>query len=135
MSGHEDDGGACVAEDRTDGGDWAWSGSGSEVGRGRIQTLPLNSRRLTAPIMRQLAGRLGVPINASQADLCPMIEGKLTKADRDPTPKSCCVGLHRERTEAFKMRQNWRTCHIPAPHRLKQKKVGNLMSQKKPSLC
>ena len=53
------------------------------VGRGE-QTMPLNSRRLTALLLRRLADGLGVPIGATQADLRPMIEGKLTESGRDP---------------------------------------------------
>ena len=52
--------------------------------RGAAQTLPLNSRQLTTQMLRQLAGGVGVPSTASQADLQAMIEGKLTEADRDP---------------------------------------------------
>ena len=59
--------------------------SGSSLtGRGSGRTLPLNSRRLTAPLLRQIAAGLGVPSTASQGDLLPMIEGKLTEEDRDP---------------------------------------------------
>ena len=40
--------------------------SGSSLtGRGSGRTLPLNSRRLTAPLLRQLAAGLGVPSTAS----------------------------------------------------------------------
>ena len=49
-----------------------------------VQTLPLNSRRLTAALLRQLAGGLGVPTTAPQGDLLTMIESKLTEEDRDP---------------------------------------------------
>ena len=49
-----------------------------------VQTLPLNSRRLTAALLKQLAGGLGVPTTAPQGDLLTMIESKLTEEDRDP---------------------------------------------------
>ena len=54
-------------------------------GRAAVQRpLPLNSRRLTAQVLRQLVGGLGVPSSASQGDLLSMIEGKLLDAGRDP---------------------------------------------------
>ena len=65
----------------------AGSGSGRSVGtagRRNGQTLPLNSRRLAVPLLRQLAEGLGVPTAASQEDLRSMIEGRLMEADRDP---------------------------------------------------
>ena len=65
----------------------AGSGSGRPVrtaGRRNGQTLPLNSRRLTVPLLRQLAEGLGVPTTASQDNLRSMIEGRLMEADRDP---------------------------------------------------
>ena len=52
---------------RADGRDIEKVGSGVER-RVQQQTLPLNSRRLTALVLRQLVGGLGVPMNASQAD-------------------------------------------------------------------
>ena len=70
--------------------DDAWaavSGSGHSsgtAGRGSGQTLPLNSRRLTMSLLRQLAAGLGVPSTASQGDLHPMIEGKLSDGGHDP---------------------------------------------------
>ena len=56
---------------------------GRELGSRR--TLPLNSRRLTAGLLRQLAGGLGlgVPAGAAQGDLLTMIEGKLAEVGRD----------------------------------------------------
>ena len=48
------------------------------------QTLPLNSKRLTASLLRQLAGGQGIPTSASQGDLRPMVEAKLTEDGRDP---------------------------------------------------
>ena len=57
--------------------------SGRE-GRRPAQTLPLNSRRLTAPLMRQLAGGLGVPTTAPPGDLLTMIEARLTEDGREP---------------------------------------------------
>ena len=66
---------------------------GSESGcRSMQRALPLNSKRLTALLLRQLAGGLGVPTAASPADLCSMIEGKLTEDGRDPL--STQVVLH-----------------------------------------
>ena len=65
----------------------AFSGSGRSsgtVGRGSGQTLPLNSRRLTSSLLRQLAEGLGVPSTASQGDLRPMIEGKRSDGGHDP---------------------------------------------------
>ena len=48
------------------------SGSGR---RAMLTAIPLNSMWLTALLLRQLAGGLGVPTAASPADLCSMIEG------------------------------------------------------------
>ena len=48
--------------------------SGRGVGR---RPLPLNSRRLTAQTLRQLAEGLGVPSGASYGGLLSMIERKL----------------------------------------------------------
>ena len=75
--------GARVEGSRMDGLNGEETGAGSESER-RVQTLPLNSRRLTASVLRQLAGGLGVPTTATQADLRPMIEGELTGRGRDP---------------------------------------------------
>ena len=49
---------------REDGRSWEEMGSSSGSGR-RVQTLPLNSRRLTVSVLRQLAGGLGVPPTAA----------------------------------------------------------------------
>jgi hypothetical protein len=70
-----DDAGAAVA------GSGRSSGT---VGRGSGKTLPLNSRRLTVSLLRQLAAGLGVPSTASQGDLRPMIEGKLSDDGHNP---------------------------------------------------
>ena len=53
-------------------------------GRRSGQALPFNSRRLTAPLLRQMATGLGVPSAAPAGDLRPIIEGKLTEAGHDP---------------------------------------------------
>lgn len=60
--------------------------SSGKVGRRGGQTLPLNSRCLTAALLRQLAVGLGVPSTASQGDLCLIIEGKLSEAGHEPLP-------------------------------------------------
>ena len=69
------------------------------------QAMPLNSRRLTAPLLRQLAGGLGVPTTAPQGDLLTMIEAKLTDSGRDPlrtqvllhdVEGGVCIGLRDE---------------------------------------
>ena len=44
--------------------------------------LPLNSKRLTAALLRQLAGGLELPVTASPDELRQLIEGKLEE-DRD----------------------------------------------------
>ena len=41
---------------------------------GLRRTLPLNSRRLTVDLLRQLAGGLGVPADAAQGNLLTVIE-------------------------------------------------------------
>ena len=60
------------------------SGRAGAVGRRSVQTLPLNSRRLSSSLLKQLAGGLGVPTSASAGDLRPMIEGRLTEAGHNP---------------------------------------------------
>lgn len=58
-----------------------------DEGRGgstRLRTVTLNSKRLTASRLKQLAGALGIPRAASSEDLRAMIEGKLTDDGRDP---------------------------------------------------
>ena len=82
MADRHEDGGARAPGGRTHGRDE--TGAESDSGRRGVRTMPLNSRRLTAPLLRQLAGGLGVPTTASRGDLYPMIEGKLTEAGRDP---------------------------------------------------
>ena len=62
-----------------DSGEPARSGRG--VGR---RPLPLNSRRLTAQTLRQLAEGLGVPSGASHGDLLSMIKGTLSEEGHDP---------------------------------------------------
>ena len=52
--------------------------------RGSVRPVTLNSRRLMAQRLRQLAGGFGVPSSASPEDLRAMIEGKLTEGGRDP---------------------------------------------------
>ena len=54
------------------------------MGRGSWRTLPLNSKCLTASLLRQLAAGLGVPSAASLGDLHTMIEGKLSEGGHDP---------------------------------------------------
>ena len=44
--------------------------------------LPLNSRRLTAPVLKQLAGALDLPSTAPLDDVRQMIEGKLLEMGR-----------------------------------------------------
>ena len=66
------------------GGVEAEPGTGTRTGGSRRRVLPLNSRRLTAGLLRQLAGGLGVPASASQGDLLTLIEGKLEEASHDP---------------------------------------------------
>ena len=58
------------------------------------RTLPLNSRHLTAALLRQLAGGLGVSTTAPSDDLRTLIEGKLTETGRDPLRTQ--VVLHEE---------------------------------------
>ena len=60
-----------------------WKSDGTSKSTARIdtgcqdrETMPLNSRRLTDPLLRQLAGGLGVPVTAPHADLRPLIKGK-----------------------------------------------------------
>lgn len=54
---------------------------GAEVTR---RPLPINSRRLTSPLLKQLAVGLGVPTAASLSEIRQLIEGKLGELGRDP---------------------------------------------------
>ena len=54
--------------------------SRSLVGR----QMPLNSRRLTAALLKQLAGGLDVPTSASMEEVRQLIDGKLGELGRDP---------------------------------------------------
>ena len=77
--------------------DSAIPGTGPGVGEAR-RTLPLNSRRLTAALLRQLAGGLGLPTTASSDDLRTLIEGKLTEAGRDPLHTQVVLREHERGT-------------------------------------
>ena len=60
-------------------------GGGSLSPRGsRWRTVPLNSRRVTAPILRCVAVNLGVPTSASAEELRQMIDGRLIEQGREP---------------------------------------------------
>ena len=74
------EGGVCV----DDVGVGSGRPSQSKSGIGTTQMLPLNSRRLTTQMLRQLAGGLGVLSRVSKGDLRAMIEGKLTEAGCNP---------------------------------------------------
>ena len=54
----------------------------SEMPRGNM--LPLNSKRLTAALLRQLAAALDVPNSASAEDLRQLISGMLEEGRREP---------------------------------------------------
>ena len=46
--------------------------------------MPLNSRRVTRPVLRSLAAELGLPTSASTEDLRQMVDGKLADMGREP---------------------------------------------------
>ena len=50
----------------------------------RGRPLPLNSKRLTAAHVQQLARTLGLPTTASPDDIRRMIDGKLAEIGREP---------------------------------------------------
>ena len=54
-------------------------------GQPREQLFPLNSRRLTAPILGRIATELGVPSGGSLADTKQMVEGALSERGRQPS--------------------------------------------------
>ena len=60
------------------------SADGSFPRGGGSKTVPLNSRRLTAKILRSLAAGLDIPTSASNEELRQMIEGKLLEQEREP---------------------------------------------------
>ena len=60
------------------------SADGSLPRGGGSKTVPLNSRRLTAQILRSLAAGLDIPTSASNEKLRHMIEGKLLEQEREP---------------------------------------------------
>ena len=60
--------------------------------------MPLNSRRVTRPVLRSLAAELGLPTSASTEDLRQMVDGKL--ADMGREPRDVLVVIERETTEA-----------------------------------
>ena len=52
-------------------------GAGTGTGTGIGRALPLNSKQLTATLLRQMARGLGVPISAGIADIRTLITAKL----------------------------------------------------------
>ena len=48
------------------------------------QFLPLNSRKLTIPLLKQLSRGLGLPTTASLEGTRQLIEGKLKEMGREP---------------------------------------------------
>ena len=48
------------------------------------RTFPLNSRRLTTPLLRCIAAHLELPTSASAEDLRQMLDGKLVTMEREP---------------------------------------------------
>ena len=62
-----------------------------------VQTLPLNSRRLTAARLRQLARGMNLPTTASTEDLKLIIDGKVTELGHEP--RNVQVQLHPDRLE------------------------------------
>ena len=56
------------------------AGSGTGIGR----TVPLNSRRLTAALLKQLASGLGVPTTGTAEDIRALVSGKLEESGKDP---------------------------------------------------
>ena len=57
-------------------------GAGPGLGSGR--PLPLNSKRLTGVLLKQLARGLEIPATSSGDELCTLIEGKLGDMGHDP---------------------------------------------------
>ena len=60
--------------------------------------MPLNSRRVTGPVLHSLATELGLPTSASTADLRQMVDGKLEDMGREP--RDVLVVIEWETTEA-----------------------------------
>ena len=54
------------------------------VNNARVKTLPLNSRRLKADVLRAIAFALGLPRTAALADVRQMIEGSLEEQGHVP---------------------------------------------------
>ena len=50
----------------------------------RGQTLPLNSKCLTGPMVQQIAKSVGLPTSASLEDTRQMLEGKIGEMGREP---------------------------------------------------
>ena len=50
----------------------------------RGRTLPLNSKRLTGPLVQQIAKSMGLPTSASLEDTRQMLEGKIGEMEREP---------------------------------------------------
>ena len=53
---------------------------------------PLNSKRLTAPVLKQIAGTLGVPDTAALDEIRQMIDGKLLEMGREPRNTQVVLG-------------------------------------------
>ena len=61
------------------------TGHGTGPGRGQeLRPLPLNSRKLTQPLLRQPAAELGVPRQAASGDVRLLIEAAITEGGREP---------------------------------------------------
>ncbi len=53
-------------------------------GVGASRPLPLNSKRLSTVLLRQLSRRLGLPVAAAPDEMRVLIEGKLDELGREP---------------------------------------------------
>ena len=59
---------------------------------GGTQTYPLNSRRINAAYLHEIAAELGLPTSAALDEIRQMIEGKLLEESRDPMNVQVVVG-------------------------------------------
>ena len=83
-TGPDDHEGARAADSRTSESRNRTESGEHSAGSVEPKLLPLNSRRLTVRVLRQLARELGLPGSASASDVRPLIEGALNDLNREP---------------------------------------------------
>ena len=83
-----------MASEERAAGDVGGESSPREAG---ARPMPLNSRRVTRPVLGSLAAELGLPTTASNEDLRQMIDGKL--ADMGRQPRDVLVVVERDTAE------------------------------------